>query len=122
MRFTTIALPTLVIVAVIGAFEAGHYIGKADAERKAEAAAKLLGADSSAQVFMLASFVHKFISAGDIAQADVVAIRFAALQVPALAECALSKSCTAWIGQRLPTKLEMEAMVAAEASQRAGKK
>lgn len=118
MRITTIVIPVVVVAAVVGAFAAGHYIGKFDAERTFQGAIRQIGADNSAQIFMLTSRMHQSIASGDFAQADAVAVRFAALQVPTLAECSLSKSCISWVGRPMPTKAEMDAIIAAEASQR----
>jgi hypothetical protein len=118
MRLTTIALPVVVLAAVGGSFAAGHYIGKYDAERSAMAAVRQIGADNSAQIFGVTSSIHRSLASGDVAKADAIAVRFAALQVSGLAECSLSKVCVGWVGTLMPSKAEMDAIVAAEASQR----
>jgi hypothetical protein len=114
MRIQSIFLPFVVFVAVVGAFAAGHYIGQFDAQKAAAAASYNFDASRSAEVFMLVSSARQALRESKPMEAERVLVFYAALQAPRLAECSSSPACAAWVGRMMPTKAQLEEVIAAE--------
>ena len=118
MRITNIMLPLAVCLAIVGAYAAGHYIGKLDAQGESAVAISNLEASRSAEAFMIASSARQALRNSQPAQAELVLVRYAALQAPALLECSSLPGCAVWVGGLLPTKMQVEDIVAAERATR----
>lgn len=120
MRIPNIALPAAVILAVLGAFAAGRFVGAHDAQKLGAIAAFNSDASRSAEAFMIASSARDALKS-EPAKADAILARYAALQVSALTECSVAPSCAASVGKLMPPPSRLEAAVstarAADASQ-----
>jgi hypothetical protein len=121
MRITTVVLPIVVTAAVLGAFVAGRFIGKNDAQLSAMVATGHISALQSASGFEFATRARQALANSDPKLAEIILVRYAALQVPVLSECTRSAPCAAWVGKLLPTMAQLDETTAAELKLRDGK-
>jgi len=114
MRVSSFILPTTVLLALVGAFAAGHYIGKHDEHKINAAAVNDLDTSRRAEVFLMVSYARQALHEAKPEHAELVMVRYAALQAPALTACSSSPACAAWVGRLLPTKTQLDEVVATE--------
>jgi hypothetical protein len=118
MRIQSLLLPLTVLIAVGGAFAAGHYIASHDAEKATRSAVALIQAEGAAETFKLASSARMALQASKPEQASQLLTSWAALKAPALIECSAKPECAAWVGPQMPSRAQLEEVIAADRAQR----
>ena len=117
MRIRNLLLPLTVMIAVGGAFTAGHYIARYDAEKAARSAVGLIQAEHAAETFKLANSARLALQASKPEEAAQILARWAALKAPSLIDCSAKTDCAAWVGAQMPSRAQLEAAIAADRSQ-----
>lgn len=118
MRIQNLLLPLTVLIAVGGAFAAGHYIAGHDAEKASRSAAALIQAEHAAETFKLVSSARLALQTSKPEQATQLLTSWAALQAPALIECSATPECAAWVGAQMPSRTQLDEVIAADRAQR----
>lgn len=114
MLIPSFLLPVTVTVAIAGAFWAGHFIARHDAEKITQRAIQAISVQDAAASFMFASGARAALQEGKLAQADMVLRNFAALNASMLIDCKKSAHCVIEAGAQMPTeKILDEALAAA---------
>lgn len=114
MRIQNLLLPLTVLIAVGGAFAAGHYIARHDAEEATRSAITLIQTEHAAETFKLTNSARLALQESKPEQATQLLTTWAALQAPALMQCHTSPACAAWIGSSLPSQAQLDEFLAAE--------
>lgn len=117
MRIQNLLLTITVLIAVGGAFAAGHYIARHDAQKSSRSAVALIQAEHAAETFKLANNARMALQASKPEQATELLTTWAALKAPALIECSAKPECTAWVGAQMPSKAQLNEVIAADRAQ-----
>ena len=96
MKAASIFLPVVVVTAVIGAYLAGQYVGRSDAERRFALVGKLLASSQSSDSLFIAGTIADLLKESKPSEALRVTEQFAGLQASALQECLSQASCSWW--------------------------
>ena len=94
MKVATIILPAIVLVAVVGAFLGGHYVGAHDAEKRFREVSTELYADESAQKLYVVGAAADFIKNSQADDGLRVLEQYAQLYAKSVAECLHSVACS----------------------------
>jgi hypothetical protein len=114
MRTTNLLLSIIFGVAVIGAFFAGHYMGENEGREAGAGVMFNLDASRSAEAIVLAGSVRQALRESQPAKAELAVVRYAALKAPSVAACLSSPECVASVGRQMPTKAQLEEVLAAD--------
>lgn len=114
MRIQKVLLPLAVLVAVGGAFAAGHYIASHDAEKATRSAVAFIQAEQAAETYKLANSARLALLESKPEQTSQLLTTWAAMQAPALMQCHTSPACAAWVGTALPSQAQLDELLAAE--------
>ncbi|PQA75667.1 hypothetical protein C5F53_19960 [Rhodoferax sp. TS-BS-61-7] len=102
--------------AIAGAFWAGHFIARHDAEKITQRAIQAISVQEAAASFMVTSGARAALQEGKLAQADMVLLNYAALKASMLIDCRKSAQCVSEAGALMPTENTLnEALAAARA-------
>jgi hypothetical protein len=104
MRIPSFLLPVIVTVAIAGAFWAGHFIARQEAEKITQGAIQAISVQDAAASFMVTSGARAALQEGRLAQADMVLRNYAALKASTLIECKKSAQCINEAGALMPTE------------------
>jgi hypothetical protein len=118
MRITSLLLSITVCLAIAGGFIAGYYMGESAGREAGADVAFSMDAARSAEAFAFASSIRQALRDSKPAQAELAAIRYAAMMAPKLLACQSSPDCTASAGRTMPTKAQLEEVVAAHRAMR----
>lgn len=116
MRIQNLLLPLTVLIAVGGAFAAGHSIASHDAEKANRSAVALIHADHAFEAFKLANSARLAQQASKPEQAAQLRTTWAALKASVLVECSEKPDCAAWVGTQMPSQAQLEDVIAADRS------
>jgi len=119
MRVTNIILFITGCLAMVGAYIAGHYMGEFAGRDVGADVSFNLDASRSAEAFAVANSIRQALRESKPAKADALAARYAALKVPSLAACQASPECVERVGRLMPTKAQLDEVLAAEKAMRA---
>ena len=113
MRIPSILLPVIVTGAIAGAFWAGHFIARHDADRITQRAIQAISVQDAAASFMVTSGARAALQEGRLVQADMVLRNYAALKASTLIECRKSAQCVSEAGALMPTENNLNLALAA---------
>jgi len=114
MRIAGLVLPTTFCLAVVGAYVAGYYMGEFNGREAGGDAMFNLDASRSAEAVMLASGVRQALRESKPAEAERVVLRHAALKAQSVVACYSSPNCVVSVGRQMPTKAQLEEVLAAD--------
>ncbi|MEZ0306798.1 MAG: hypothetical protein ACAH21_02665 [Ramlibacter sp.] len=121
MRATHLILMATACVAFVGAFVAGFYMGEATGRDAGAAATFNLDATRSAEAIVLATHFRQALREAKPAKAEQAVMRYAALKAPTVSGCYASPDCMAAVGQVMPTKAQLDDVLAADRALRSQK-
>jgi hypothetical protein len=121
MRANTLILPITFIAATVGAYIAGYYMGEFDGREAGAGVMFNLDASRSAEAIVLAGNVRQALRDAQPAKVELAVVRYAALKAPSVAACYSSPECVASVGRQMPTKAQVEEILAADKALRAKK-
>ena len=118
MRNSSLLLPFIVIVASAGAFWAGHFIARHDAEKITQGAIQAIAVQDAAASLMVTTGARAALRDGKLVQADMVLRDYAALKASMLIECRKSVRCISEAGALMPAENALnEALATAGATE-----
>ena len=117
LRATAIILPIVTVLAVGGAYFAGHYVGRYDADKRNLAAMKLVSADQSAKELRVLVAISDLIQQSKISEATRVLDLFASLQVPIVSDCLSKQDCASWIAPTVELRDTLQRQVTERSSE-----
>lgn len=103
---------------MVGGHVAGYYMGEAGGREAGAGAMFNLDASRSVEAIVLASNVRQALRESKPAQAELAVVRYGALKVPSLVACRSSPDCVASVGPLMPTKAQLEEVLAADRAMR----
>ena len=114
MRITSLILPVTLAIAIAGGYIAGYSMGESDGLEAGAGATFNVDASRSAEAFALASSVRQALRESKPAQAELAVVRYAALKAPTIVACRATPECANSVGRLMPTKAQLEEVLAAE--------
>nr|WP_315495431.1 hypothetical protein [uncultured Rhodoferax sp.] len=113
MRIPSSLLLVIVAVGIAGAFWAGHFIARHDAEKITLVAIHGVSVQDAAASFMVTSEARAALQEGKLVQADMVLRNYGALKASTLIECRKSAECVSEAGALMPTENALNEALAA---------
>jgi len=107
-------IQAIVAIAVVGvaSFFGGRYWEHAESRQMLEKVLTVTTATQHAHTLQLSRATLDALRRGDIAGADLNLVRMSKLDAAALAPCARSAACSAWLGKNMPTPAELAEIAA----------